>query len=62
MAKFTYKVIVEVPDEGLILGGDWDEDGKVYSPDEMAAIVMRERLGCDEWYGFDYTVNYEVLS
>jgi hypothetical protein len=31
----------------------------VFSPEARANIVMSERLGCDDDYGFDYTIDYE---
>jgi hypothetical protein len=69
--NFTYKVTVTVPDEPAVLGEDYSrwEDVFFDDPDapaqvssqSMAGIVMAERLGCDEDYGFDYRVNYEAL-
>jgi hypothetical protein len=72
---FTYKVMVEVEDDmGMpvecynedlfdLTDNIEDEDGSVVArflqPEVMADIVMRERLGGDEDYGFDYTVEYE---
>ena len=72
MAKFTYLVTVEVPDEPQVPNDDGIaefycvvQEGHPlkYQPlesDELAEVVMRERLGCDEDYGFDYTVDYEA--
>lgn len=65
MAKFIYLVTVEVPDEPVVLGDEYerwyqDEDNSV-GPVGMSQIVMLERLGCDEDYGFDYTVEYEAV-
>ena len=63
--KVAYKVIVTVPDDPQILSEDYDnyfqdEDNSV-GPIGMSQIVMAERLGGDEDYGFDYTVKYEVI-
>jgi hypothetical protein len=74
VTKFTYTVTVEVEDDlGMPIecynedlfdwtDDDYDEDGNItarwLSPDTMASIVMANRLGCDEDYGFDYTVDW----
>jgi hypothetical protein len=55
MARFYYLVYVDVPDNDLVLR---DEVGS-FSPETLANIVMQERMGCDEDYGFDYTIDYE---
>ena len=71
MAKFTYLVTVEVPDEPqqttqyevIDFYGDPSLDHtQKFSAPKRADIVMAERLGCDEDYGFKYTVDYEVAS
>lgn len=68
MAKFTYIVTMTVPDEDQVpieeildFYGETDVYGFVQplSPEQMAGVVLRERLGCDEDYGFDYSVDYE---
>jgi len=61
-----YKVTVTVPDEPQVLSEDYshfseEEDGSVDSAG-MARIVMAERLGCDEDYGFEYRVDYDLLE
>ena len=76
MARFYYRVWVDVPDEALSFpeGSEFNEcydwyaedftEGEgpmTYSPESMALIVMGERLGCDEDYGFPYTVDWEAL-
>lgn len=66
MARFVYKVVVDVPDdsiavenEDIILGWsiDLDKDGK-FSPPILADIVMSERLVYEEDYGFDYELDW----
>ena len=69
--KFTYLVTVEVPDNDLMpteiddgdicefYGNEKEEGTGGFSPATLAMIVMRERLNCDEHYGFDYSVEYE---
>ena len=71
MAKFTYLVTVEV-DDGDVEITDWNTSefygdgdgmsGETFPADTRAEIVMRERLGCDENYGFEYSVDYEQTS
>ena len=73
MRRFTYKVVVDVPDDSKILSEEfmemWGEQDcedvdpskwfyEPLSPEVLSRIVMSERLGCDEDYGFDYTVDY----
>ena len=73
MAKFTYLVTVEVPDETLDFpaGDDFNEryDGfaeeftegvgpQTYSPQSLSEIVMAERLTCEDDYGFKYYIEY----
>lgn len=67
MARFTYKVIVDVPDDSMRPNNedvaefwelDADEDGN-FSPEILASIVMSERLGPDDNYGFDYRVDWD---
>ena len=65
MAKFIYLVTVEVPDETVVLGEEYerwyqDEDNSV-GPVGMSQIVMLERLGYVEDYGFEYAVDYSPL-
>lgn len=79
MARFYYKVWVDIPDDpGFTYRfdkeerEDWaddyneDADGDptvpVWSHEALSKIVMSERLGCDEDYGFDYVVDYEQLE
>ena len=74
MAKFTYMVTVTVPDEPMqvseytdyedvfIDGFDEATDQSLCSPFALAKIVMASRLGYDEDYGFDYTVDYEAVG
>jgi len=67
MAKFTYLVTIEVSDDDLVPSDDnirefycgeaEDEIGS-FSPATLATIVMQERMGCDEDYGFDYTIDW----
>lgn len=70
MAKFTYLVTVEVSDESItaperyVDEASWiDDKGDLVTPylvsEQMADIVMSERLSCEDDYGFDYTVDYE---
>ena len=75
MTEFTYRVTVTVDDDmGMPIECynedlfDWtdddiDEEGNVtarwLSPETMARIVMSQRLGCDEDYGFGYRVDWE---
>jgi hypothetical protein len=67
MERFTYKVIVDVPDDALRPDNEevaemWtfeeDENGKL-SPETLSKIVLSERLGCDEDYGFYYRVDWD---
>ena len=67
MARFTYKVTVDVPDNALRPDNEdvtefWayelDEEGNL-SPEILSHIVMSERLGCDEDYGFGYSVDWD---
>ena len=61
MAKFTYLVTVEVPDESTMVQENQYEDTETpHSPREMADQVMAERIYFEEEYGFPYTVDYEV--
>lgn len=69
MQRFTYKVVVDVPDDAIrpedediaeFWSLDADEEGN-FSPDTLSQIVMSERLGCDEYYGFDYKIDWEGL-
>jgi hypothetical protein len=75
MARFYYKVWIDVPDEGLLhpetefiedhhFEADWDEETEepTFPPEVLAGIVMGSRLGCDEEIGFDYTVDYEAIG
>ena len=64
MAKFSYTVTIEVDDEDLILGGDFDETEKIYSPKERAEIIISEALasadsGLDKIYVGDYSLAYQ---
>ena len=68
MAKFSYLVTIEVSDDDLVPSDDnirefyeaeaEDEVGS-FSPATLAMIVMSERFGCTDDYGFDYPVDYE---
>jgi hypothetical protein len=69
MTTFTYIVKVEVPDNNLVPDddnisefycGEAEDEAGSFSPETLAMIVMRERFGCDEDYGFDYSVEYET--
>jgi len=72
--RFTYTVTVEVEDDlGMpiecydekwfhLTDNDEDEEGNItarwLSPETMAGIVIAERLGHDEDYGFDYSIGW----
>jgi hypothetical protein len=67
MQRFTYKVIVDVPDDALRPNNEdvvstWeyelDENGHL-SPETLSKIVLSERLGPDEDYGFNYRVDWD---
>jgi hypothetical protein len=76
MTEFRYVVTVKVPDEGMPnpttkfmeeyhFEADWDaETGEIpfFTPKTLADIVMGERLGPDEDYGFEYRVDYEAQA
>lgn len=68
MARYYYMVYVDVPDNDLVPSdddirefycGEAEDEVGSFSPETLANIVMQERLGCDENYGFDYTIDYE---
>ena len=73
MARFTYKVIVDVPDDSMrpdnedvaefwSLDEEEDDEGNgdgKFSPETLSRIVLSERLGCDEDYGFYYRVDWD---
>jgi hypothetical protein len=62
--RVVYTVTVTVPDEPQVLSDDYEEyaqyEDNSVGPHGMARIVMAERLGGDEEYGFDYTVDYTL--
>ena len=70
--KVVYEVAVTVPDVPQKLSTDYDyaadtQDGETgedlaTSPQGMAAVVMAERLGADEDYGFGYQLTYDILK
>jgi hypothetical protein len=74
VTRFTYKVIVDVPDDSLrpdnkdvvecwSMDEEFDDEtgeGKgTFSPETLSRIVLSERLGCDEDYGFYYRVDWD---
>jgi hypothetical protein len=67
VTRFTYKVVVDVPDDYLrpdnedvttMWEYDADEDGN-FSPETLSRIVLSERLGADEEYGFYYRIDWD---